>query len=473
MKSDDKRPATAEISNRLDSTLILASALATMWWAGCSAPPESEALESTPAPIVGGQETPPCAWPTTGNYTEDLGGGVSGNCTCTLIAPNVISLAAHCLDPTAASRKVTFGDVEDPGKNGKVVNITKCMAAPGGQSVSDFGFCMLEEPVNMPIIPVLFGCETSILKQGQDVVLVGFGNINADTPSPNGHKRWVHAKVDKVNARSIDIGDPMHQNCFGDSGGPAFVQLADGSWRVFGATSTTNTPACASLGTWALIHPNVAWVEQQSGVDITPCYDAATGMWNPGPNCSGVPLNPDVTDGTWANLCTESLMLSGPLASCGGATDAGPPLVDAGTDARRRDAGGAIEAGAAGAGGGSGAGSGGRGGAGGSAGDGAGGTIATGGAGGSGGTQVAGSGGVSTSGGGTSLVTTTTGAAGANPGNGGSAGKIPTGSADNVSGCSCRIESKSQDGASAMFLALLGGWIARLRRARSTPSRKS
>jgi hypothetical protein len=457
MKSDATTPAWAEVFDVHGFSFVAAGAIATMVLTGCSAPAENEALESTHSPIIGGQETPTCAWPTTGNYTEDLGGGVSGNCTCTLISPTVISLAAHCIDSRAASRKVTFGDTENPGRNGKVVSITKCMTALGGQSVSDFAFCMLAEPVNMPIIPVLFGCETSILKQGQDVVLVGFGNISASTPSPGGHKRFVHAKIDKVNTRSIDIGDPMHQNCFGDSGGPAFVQLADGSWRVFGATSTTNEPACASLGTWALIHPNVAWVEQQSGVDITPCFDAASGAWQPGPTCSGVPLNPEVTDGTWANLCTESLMLSGPLASCGGATDGGL-LADAQADARRSDGGAGVDTGAAGSGGRSGTGGAGSGGTGGAAGTG--GANGTGG----GGARTSGVGGVATGGGGTGVSTsTTTGASG----KGGGATRV-TASADDIGGCSCKLESRRQKEASPWLLLLACGIAARVRRRRAS-----
>jgi uncharacterized membrane protein YgcG len=448
MRRNATKAAGVEIFNHDSVWLVASAAIAAVALAGCSAPAESEALESAPAAIVGGQETPPCAWPTTANYTEDLGGGVSGDCTCTLISPTIISLAAHCLDSKAVGRKVTFGDTN---RNGKVVQITKCMAAPGGQSVSDFGFCVLAEPVNMPVIPVLFGCETSILKQGQDVVLVGYGNISENTPSPGGHKRWVHAKIDKVGTRSIDIGDPMHQNCFGDSGGPAFVQLADGSWRVFGATSTTDTPACASLGTWALIHPNVPWIEQQSGVDITPCFDAASGAWQPGPNCSGVPLNPEVTDGTWPNLCTESLMLSGPLASCGGASDAGPPTVDAQSDARRSDGG--VDAGADGSGGRSGTGGGGAGSGG------AGGATGTGGAGvagaGAGGTRTTGSGGVAAGG-----ASNTTGAAG----KGGSG--IRTAAANDLSGCSCKLCSRNPNTGSPWFVLLACGIAAAVRRVR-------
>jgi hypothetical protein len=131
--------------------------------------------------------------------------------------------------------------------------------------------------------------------------------------------------VVRLRTKTIDLGDSDHTNCFGDSGGPAYVQLDDGSWRVFGATSTStvvNNVACASNGTWAYLPYYVPWVEQDSGLDITPCYDS-DGKWSPGPGCGGVPTNPEVSGGTWAKMCTESLKLSGPLSTCGDAFDAG------------------------------------------------------------------------------------------------------------------------------------------------------
>ncbi len=305
--------------------------------AGCSAPAEGDDPAASAATIVGGQETPACAWPTTVHFRASLGGGASAGCTATLIHPKMISIAAHCVEE-GGSMEIAFGDDDDHDSlSPRRVPIERCVPRPVGvEGGEDFAYCILKQEVNdVPIIPVLFGCETSILKAGLDVVLVGYGNISENTPSPGGHKRWVRTSVRRVRTKSIDIGDATHGNCFGDSGGPAFVQLPDGTWRVFGATSTTSSPPCASYGTWSLIHPYVAWVEQQSGLDITPCYDS-DGTWNPGPKCTGVPLNPEVSGGTWARMCTENLALSGALEACGGLSDAGRPdaRADARTDAR-------------------------------------------------------------------------------------------------------------------------------------------
>jgi hypothetical protein len=433
--------------------------------AGCSAPPsESEPAESREQPIVGGMETPVCGWPTTVSFSQSGAG-----CTATLVHPKVISIAAHCVEGGSGG-SISFGDT-DSGRARRTVPITRCVPRPnrdGGEG--DFAFCVLSQEVNdIPIIPFLAGCETSILKPGQEVALVGFGFINANTPSPGGHKRWVKAKINQVRQLGIDIGDPMHQNCFGDSGGPAFVQLADGSWRVFGATSTTSSPACASEGTWALSHPHLAWVEQQSGVDVTPCHDAATGMWNPGPKCTGVPLNPEIALGTWANNCTENLMLSGPLASCGNPIDGGTPGPrDAQADNRVLDAAGEAgqKDGGRGGSGGSGGASGGSAGVGGGAG-----SAGTAGSGGSSGGGGSGTAGAATSGsaGATGAGTGGTGSGAAGSGNvtGGSGGKgatTPVSGSKDEGGCACRAGAKKQGPGTFLWLLLgLGCLVRRLR----------
>src|SRR5215471_717387 len=254
------------------------AALAAISMAGCSAPANDETVEIREEPIVGGVETPACAWPTTVSFSMNGNG-----CTATLIHPKMITVADHCLEGSGGTVDLTDSL---NGRAPRSIPIDRCIARPAGvNGGEDFAVCLLSQAVNdVPIIPVLFGCETAILKPGQEVALVGFGFIGENTQNPNGHKRWVTAHVNRINSgmKSIDIGDPMHQNCFGDSGGPAFVKLADGTWRVFGVTSTTNTPACASQGTWALTPTYVPWVEQQTGLDITPCHNAATGAWEGG-----------------------------------------------------------------------------------------------------------------------------------------------------------------------------------------------
>jgi MYXO-CTERM domain-containing protein len=71
----------------------------------------------------------------------------------------------------------------------------------------------------------------------------------------------------------------------------------------------------------------VPWVEEASGVDITPCHDV-DGTWNPTPQCEGFALDP-LQSGSWDEGCAGPL--EGPSESCGPPyteLDEDPPLVD-------------------------------------------------------------------------------------------------------------------------------------------------
>jgi hypothetical protein len=113
-------------------------------------------------------------------------------------------------------------------------------------------------------------------------------------------------------------------SCYGDSGGPSYIQLDDGSWRVFGAVSgsAVDDPNCGNLGIWTLIHVYAQWIENTSGYDVTPCHDA-DGTWNPSNACTEFPVSPGAGEGAWGNGCRGQL--SDAAETCG------PPLGGGGT----------------------------------------------------------------------------------------------------------------------------------------------
>jgi hypothetical protein len=279
---------------------------------GCSDPVTSEDFAAVAQPVVGGEATPTCAWPTA-VYFGTLG------CTGTLVHPRLVTLAAHCLEGRDTPERVFLGDAADSSGPGRLVSVERCENRDWTNDREDMAYCVLEEPVDAAIIPIMYGCELDLLQAGEVATLVGFGYIEATTPSPEDRKRWTQAPIVEVRKKTIDVGEPGHSNCFGDSGGPAYFQMPDGSWRVFGATSTTyevDGVPCRREGTWALTPHYVPWIEETSGLDVTPCHHA-DGTWDAGPNCGYVPLNPEVSTGTWEQLCHETETLSGPLSTCG------------------------------------------------------------------------------------------------------------------------------------------------------------
>lgn len=255
--------------------------------------------------IYGGQPTASCEWPT----SVFLGG-----CSGTLVHPRLVIYAAHCGDNIP---EVAFG--EDGSHPNRVVATEKCETFPGGSPTggnahgTDFAYCTLKEAQDdIPIVPVLMGCETEILKPGQEVVAVGFGNTE------QGQFGIKHAVT--MPFRYFDqygqafIGGAGKDTCQGDSGGPVYVRLADQSWRVFGITSYGD--GCGGGGWYSVMHRKIEWVEKKSGIDVTPCHNAR-GDWEPSADCGNFPVDTSGESANWMHGCAQEVD-SGYSTTCGG-----------------------------------------------------------------------------------------------------------------------------------------------------------
>jgi hypothetical protein len=268
---------------------------------------EPDGLPDEPDPpptshIYGGKPVAACGWPS----TVSLG----GSCTGTLVHPEVVIYAAHC---GASYGWIRFGEHANDG-SGRWVKTSQCRTLSGGGpgKGNDFAYCRLAEPVeDVPIVPILMGCETQALQPGAEVTLVGFGHANN---GPYGVKREVTTVLNGITQNGeAHIGGNGKDTCQGDSGGPAFIELDDGTWRVFGVTSYGG--ACGGGGYYSMMHRGMTWFEQQTGLDLTPCHDA-TGNWDPDDRCGGFPRDPAPGHGAWANGCSGGAA-SGASTTCG------------------------------------------------------------------------------------------------------------------------------------------------------------
>ena len=169
----------------------------------------------------------------------------------------------------------------------------------------------MENPVyDIPIVPAGFGCELDdYVALGQKVTLCGFGeNENGQLDNK---KRYGESEITLIDSdHTIKVGPASGDvvACPGDSGGPLLVQIADGSWRTIGITSKYNgTCGAGGYNRFAPIKGAVEWVEQEFGIDITPCFDA-DGTWNPTYECTGfwAGLGDNEPYGVWEDGCPET-----------------------------------------------------------------------------------------------------------------------------------------------------------------------
>lgn len=275
--------------------------------AEASEPDNFSADPSTSQPAIsGGADAGTCAFPA-------VVVGPSA-CSATLIHPRVILCAAHC---SGNINSVRFSESAQGG--GRTVPVDYCAWYPGyngnSDQAHDWSLCVLAEPVyDVPIIPPAVGCEADV-KIGDTVVMVGYGDSFQD--GGWGTKRYSQTEISNTMEGTIFIGPNSNNACPGDSGGPLLVKYADNTWRTVGIASTLSGD-CGSPGAfnaYAAVADAIPWVEETTGIDVTPCHDA-DGKWNPSSQCTGFWTGDQQGFGSWNNWCSGTPS-GGPSTTCG------------------------------------------------------------------------------------------------------------------------------------------------------------
>lgn len=226
-----------------------------------------------PSSIVGGQTTidfPDCC---------AVGSEAGYFCTGTLIAPNVVVTAGHC---TGVTRVFVGGtDVTQPD-TGEAIAVRDNVE----HDQADLRVLVLEQDATVQPRHVASESEITI-QPGDPVRLAGFGTIDLGGRVGYGIKREVDVPLTSVDCGAA--GDTAQygcrsgtevvaghrglarDSCRGDSGGPLYILLGDGTYALLGATSRGIAGApnvCGDGGIYVRVDRFLDWIREQTGATI-------------------------------------------------------------------------------------------------------------------------------------------------------------------------------------------------------------
>lgn len=298
-------------------------------------PPGASGPEA--APIINGAPATADDYPQAGamilDADLDMGSYGSGSvrmftCSSTLIAPDVVLLAAHCLDEVSYTygygtmeineiqwtRQADLTDLDgtsrgkaDWTEDGVVAwdwvkheDFNLYQLSMGIAENYDIALLFLEEPVlDTPFAYIPTEEETDQLVEGMMVTVVGWGQQVAsesayEAPEPGTYalKYMGEAPVGEVGEPEFQVGPSEDdvRKCHGDSGGPTFARIETDSTetlRVIGVTSHAydRTDCDSKGGVDTRVMAYRGWIEAQM---IERCEDG-TRAWCETP---GLPLPP-------------------------------------------------------------------------------------------------------------------------------------------------------------------------------------
>ena len=252
---DSSRRATASTTGATDNALLYSDRVYLE---------NLDALGSAKTAIVGGELTtdfPDCV---------AVGSQTKWCCSGTLVSPNVVVTAAHCIG--ACSERVYFGtDVRFP-EDGRIVAVKSAVKHPAYRTVNDIAVLILAEPVQdvEPRAMITHPPTTTAVR------LAGFGNTDNQGRKGYGRRRRVDVPLASSDPRygadpalEFVAGAPMldRDSCSGDSGGPAYVAAGD-TWLLAGATSrATNNSLrpCGDGGIYSRVDVHAEWIRSVKG----------------------------------------------------------------------------------------------------------------------------------------------------------------------------------------------------------------
>jgi elastase-1 len=217
-------------------------------------------------------------------YILDVRGNEVGQCSGTVLAPNLVLTAGHCAEDMqtgvvneASGYRVVTGNVDwaAPETERRVSGVTRVIACPCFDRhtlVGDVALLQLSTPTTAPAVTL-----ASIPHGSTGALMAGWGETYANQGSPVERLQWARTVVQGSEwcereaslfspaSNVCTIDSPAHQTgvCNGDSGGPlleAEPSAAGGMVQIGIASHGSNECATTSPSVFTRVDAISAWV---------------------------------------------------------------------------------------------------------------------------------------------------------------------------------------------------------------------
>jgi endonuclease G len=233
----------------------------------------------TEAPVIGGSSAAAGKWP---DAAAVMWSGEQG-CTGTLVAPNVVITAGHCVLDGAPNGVLVGASALSRASEGETFKVMKWYEYPSSQRSVDVGILMLDHDSRFAPRPIATGWARVDIKNGAAVEFVGFGTTDKMGSVPTDNLMEAQSTITDFNCTTssgcnamarpdgeLGAGGMGIDTCPGDSGGPMYL-LTDYGAFLAGVTSRSYNNAqydCSEGGIYGRPDKIFDWIQETTGVKL-------------------------------------------------------------------------------------------------------------------------------------------------------------------------------------------------------------